>query len=103
MSEIEVCPFCGKSKAKVEVRTSTFLDYSLSANLIGMIENGQASVRCNCCHARGPVVSSLILKKNYIDTAECRVKFQKLGATVMSQNELYEKAIDAWNSASGRK
>jgi hypothetical protein len=78
------------------------LGHSVPANLINMLENGQASVRCTFCHARGPVVSSLILKKNYIDTAECRAEFQKHGTIVISKNELYEKAINAWNSASGR-
>lgn len=55
--DLRECPFCKKNKLKVETKRKHVgyngLDYSVYLL--------SASVRCNCCHARGPVVSGKVI------------------------------------------
>lgn len=68
---IKPCPFCKKTKTKVEQKSGP---YGHRVTL---------SVRCNACHSRGPTVS---------DTAKGNAK--------IDFNKLTEKAIELWNAAS---
>lgn len=71
------CPFCGKLKIKVDSKKSNSFRYTN-----GIREDlHTASVRCNCCHARGPTISI------WLKSGTCNVK-----------GLLEEKAIELWNS-----
>ena len=45
------CPFCGSDKTKVETKSKNHI------TRFGREEYVSASVRCNVCHARGPIVT----------------------------------------------
>ena len=47
------CPFCGKNKLKVDSRKGSSAGWEKNVHLFSYV----VSVRCNCCHARGPSVS----------------------------------------------
>lgn len=70
------CPFCQKTKTKVESKVSD------SIKRIGGIYMARhsGSVRCNCCHARGPTVHT------WLALGQC-------GADKV----LADQAIAAWN------
>lgn len=82
----EPCPFCKKNKLKVETKRKHVgyngLDYSVYLL--------SASVRCNCCHARGPVVSGKV-----IPILEDRV--DKLPDWATTEESLIYEAICRWN------
>lgn len=47
-----ICPFCGSDKTKIERKTKrVFAGFNKQEEYIS------ASVRCNKCHARGPIVT----------------------------------------------
>lgn len=46
------CPFCGSDKTKVETKTRR-----VTVGFFDKEEYVSASVRCNSCHARGPLVT----------------------------------------------
>lgn len=55
--ELLPCPFCGSSKVKVRHR-----GVIAGTNGLGhMVENHAYSVRCNVCHARGPLKSGKVV------------------------------------------
>lgn len=73
------CPFCGKDKLKVDSKRSNrpkhidgvkYYTYTLS-------------VRCNCCHARGPSISRDVKAFN--------------GGTVVTE-DFEQLVFDAWNN-----
>lgn len=72
-----VCPFCDGDKLKVEGKNSNNTVYKNGEKF----KRVQASVRCNKCHARGPVVS-LLVPKNSKDV----------------EKHLEEMAYEAWDS-----
>ena len=45
------CPFCGSDKTKVETKSKN------NITRFGREEYVSASVRCNVCYARGPIVT----------------------------------------------
>lgn len=47
------CPFCGKTKLKVDSKKGRPAGWVDGEHLFYYV----VSVRCNCCHARGPSVS----------------------------------------------
>lgn len=55
------CPFCGKSKLKLDYRTSGGPKYCGSEAYNTVV----GSIRCNSCHARGPTVSMLVKVGTY--------------------------------------
>lgn len=63
------CPFCGSTKVKIIV-TGTYTKLN-------------ASGRCNCCYARGPIVSKKFM--SYNDRENVR-------------KEVIEEAINFWNN-----
>ena len=51
-----ICPFCGSHKTKVETKVKRAHNpYAIPGD--NMDDRISASVRCNKCHARGPVVT----------------------------------------------
>ena len=76
---IKECPFCGKTKLKIDARKGKF-NYINGEKYIYYT----ASVRCNCCHARGPAVSKKFLEKST--------------SQVTILNALSEEAYNAWNN-----
>ena len=90
MNEVEYnkkCPFCGKDKIKVEFKSKLVGHNGLDYNVYQI----SMSVRCNCCHARGPVVSGKV-----IPTMDDRLYDMPKWATTRSQLEL--KAFKLWNN-----
>lgn len=81
------CPFCKKNKLKVETKRKhagyNGLDYSVYLL--------SASIRCNCCHARGPVVSGKVIPAMYD-------QIDKLPDWATTKNQLELKAIKLWNN-----
>ena len=49
MSELKPCPFCGSNKVKLVKKKTKYKGHNAYV----------ASVRCNCCHARGGTVTNL--------------------------------------------
>ena len=72
-----ICPFCDGDKLKVEGKNSNKYIYKDGEKF----KRVQASVRCNRCHARGPVVS-LLVKETSKDV----------------EKQLETMAYEAWNS-----
>ena len=50
-NELKPCPFCGSTKLKLEKKATKYKGHK------GYV----ASVRCNCCHARGGTVTNLTI------------------------------------------
>lgn len=48
---LKPCPFCGSEKLKLEKKRTVYKGYKAYT----------ASVRCNCCHARGGTVINLMI------------------------------------------
>lgn len=73
------CPFCGKSKLKVEVKSPSkkYVKGTPYYIITG-------SIRCNCCHARGPT-QSLVFDKQIMTTLE-------------AEKKLTIQLIELWNS-----
>lgn len=63
------CPFCGSNKVKI------------------IVANGftrlKASGRCNCCHARGPIISKEVRSYNDIENI---------------RKDIIEEATKLWNN-----
>lgn len=90
MSKLEynkVCPFCGKDKIKVESKSKLVGHNGLDYNVYQI----SMSVRCNCCHARGPVVSGKVIPAMYD-------QIDKLPDWATTKNQLELKAIKLWNN-----
>jgi Lar family restriction alleviation protein len=68
------CPFCGKTKTKIEYKTKT-KHYPTTSTQV------TCSVRCNCCHARGSTVTKVFQVKQF-----------------KGDTELEQLAIDKWNT-----
>lgn len=49
---LKYCPFCGKTKLKIEYKTDNkkYIKGKKYKAITG-------SMRCNCCHARGPTIT----------------------------------------------
>lgn len=75
--ELKPCPFCGKTKFKIERKSW----------LAGMYTY---SVRCNVCHAQGSTVSGRIMSGPWALCPQTPEWF-------MTDKILEEKAIEAWN------
>ena len=84
MSAIHPCPFCGSDSVKLGVRCRPYIEFSTAKYL-------QVSwyVRCNKCHARGPLASGRQV------TALFSGEMPKWHT---DDKELKERAVDAWNS-----
>ena len=80
------CAFCNKNKLRVEKKNAATRYCSG-----GPLHNYKASVRCNICHARGPVVSGWIRNRRY-------VKENEWLPDEISVEELENRAIEAWNN-----
>ncbi len=87
--KLKLCPFCGSSKLKIEKKNGKTgyngLDYLVQRHIY--------SVRCNCCHARGPAFGG-----NVIMGFNLTLKLPKWATTDV---ELEQKAIEAWNRRTG--
>lgn len=51
MNELKPCPFCGSDKLKLVKKRTTYHGHKAYV----------ASVRCNCCNARGGTVTNLTI------------------------------------------
>lgn len=79
MTDIKPCPFCG-NRAKVSTREMKFLGINaFGEKLLRMA----VQVICNRCHARGPVVTGVVIDP--YTTGQAYMK------------EMAEKAVDKWN------
>ena len=71
MAELLPCPFCGSTKLKIDSKRT--FDYSKKRCAV--------TVRCNSCHARGPVAGISMPDGQY------------------GERELVgDKAVDLWNT-----
>lgn len=75
----KACPFCGKDKLKVELKSGRPTGIGMNRCI-----PYTASVRCNCCHSRGPTATKKLFKykNNYL-------KFEEA---------VKEEAYKLWNS-----
>ncbi|MBQ0099387.1 MAG: Lar family restriction alleviation protein [Firmicutes bacterium] len=78
--EMKPCPFCGSEKLKIDSKTKTGLDCNWNSVTIYSY-----SVRCNKCHARGPIYTN---KKD----RQCNEYIYK------SKQEWIDEAIKLWNN-----
>ena len=74
----KTCPFCGKDKLKVDSKSGHRFTSGKKVNTL------TGSVRCNCCHGRGPTVT-----------------VSYMGQCIGILEQLEEKAFEAWNMRSG--
>lgn len=81
MSEIKPCPFCGSNKTKIDSQQSKFYGRSDGKYY-------KYSIRCNVCHARGPITSSYI---NLYDSMADGIEYT-------TKAELELRVIEAWNN-----
>ena len=81
------CPYCGSNKLKIE-STSKQRGYTGLGDIVYYVT---ASVRCNSCHARGPVAGGRVVK--YV-----REEFRPDWST--TEKELRETAVRSWNERS---
>ena len=49
--ELKPCPFCGSTNLKLEKKRTVYKGHKAYV----------ASIRCNCCHARGGTVTNLTI------------------------------------------
>ncbi len=77
----KACPFCNKDKIKVEMKTGK-KGYEGGYRYTQLI----ASVRCNCCFARGPSTSAKYYGYMYSEESQKIIR------------ELENKALNLWNS-----
>lgn len=89
MSEVKGirCPFCGNLKLKIEMKKKKERYYGEGK----ILENYTATVRCNCCHARGSTVSGWVRNRKFVDEKEWL-------EDEIDVSELHRKAVEAWNS-----
>lgn len=52
------CPFCHKNKTKTIIKSDALAHYNGSQ----WVRKVRAYTKCNCCHARGPIVSKDVLE-----------------------------------------
>lgn len=77
------CPFCHKNKTKIDSKTANRPHYIGSKKYVKYT----ASVRCNCCHSRGPTASIEV-------EATGNGCLRRLDALKTIEN----KAIELWNN-----
>lgn len=77
-NELKPCPFCGKTKFKIDSKKSTSCNWSSEKQKMEYLH--VVTVRCNCCHTRGPTVSVYLENGHY-------------NVTELLQSE----AADVWN------
>lgn len=87
MNELKPCPFCGSNKLKIE--SSSYKQRDHHHTYYGewvLYKHYVMSVRCNCCHSRGPTVSGdvVIMPKLELD-----------GYTTVEDIE--NKTVEVWN------
>lgn len=73
MDSQKQCPFCGKTKIKVESKESNNRRIIKGIRYSGIT----ASVRCNTCHARGPTVGGLYKTGNSLQRQKVIEECQK--------------------------
>ena len=80
---------CGSEKLKVD-KTSGIIK---RLSPVSRIEYRKYSVRCNVCHARGPVVSGIVFPSEFKGKIPERIK-----KDVRTEEELEREAKRAWNA-----
>ena len=61
---LKPCPFCGSKKLKLEKKRTVYKRHKAYT----------ASVRCNCCHARGGTVINLTIPYAVIEDVEATAR-----------------------------
>lgn len=89
MSEIKAihCPFCKGTKMRIEMKKKGERYYGEGK----ILENYTATVRCNCCHARGSTVSGWVRNRKFVDEKEWL-------ENEIDVSELHKKAVEVWNT-----
>lgn len=85
--ELKPCPFCGKTKLKLESK-------SVHAGWTGIdarVERETYSVRCNVCHARGGTVGGKVIK------SQLHIYQDRMPTWATTSEALKEEAIEVWN------
>ena len=60
---VRKCPYCGSEKLKVDSKKQNHMKYDKQSGKYMEVHTG--SMRCNCCHSRGPTVSVTVPVNTY--------------------------------------
>lgn len=77
------CPFCHKNKIKIVSKIAKGVHRINSISCIKYT----SSVRCNCCHTRGPIASGYI-----------ELNIEDISVKKKLENNIENKAIELWNN-----
>lgn len=91
MPEPKPCPFCGGDSLKVQSKSERSSDYTQYT-----VYRRTYSVRCNCCHARGPAFGGLVVYGKIDSDFSCR-------KWITTDKDLEKAAVDAWNNRLGER
>lgn len=89
MNHTDYCPFCGSTKIGVDTKQRLYRYVGRSR-----INSVTASVRCNSCFARGPIVSGKVLDFKNSNVPD------EYASICTTKEDLRKQAIEAWNRRS---